>query len=332
MSVVEVRFRKYHRAERLTRSGLLFFLAIIGIGAVAINSGNNLLYLVFSALLSALIFSGLLSVANLRRLEISLDTVDEVYAGRPASLAVRVRNTGSFPLFFARVDVRAGGETVSLSVPFVGARSAVELPLTLTLFTRGRVTGLRAGIASAFPFGIVEMRRDVAVGGELIVYPQVHPVLLQRQDEQGEHRLERARAGGDGDFFSLRRYHAGDDSRHIDWKVSARRGDPYVVEQEARYQQETVFYLDTARGAWPDSQAFELGVSKIASGLTSAFESGEAIALALPGSFLDGRDRRVWQQAMELLALAELTGDLPHPGPLHSFTHENISFVSGATP
>ncbi|MCX6097789.1 MAG: hypothetical protein NTZ77_04830 [Caldiserica bacterium] len=46
MSLVEVRFKKYHRAERLTRSGLLFFLAIVGIGAVAINSGNNLLYLI----------------------------------------------------------------------------------------------------------------------------------------------------------------------------------------------------------------------------------------------------------------------------------------------
>jgi uncharacterized protein (DUF58 family) len=192
------------------------------------------------------------------------------------------------------------------------------------------VTGLWADIASTFPFGIVEMRREVVVGGELIVYPQVHPVLLRQQDEQGEHRLERARAGGDGDFFSLRRYHEGDDSRHIDWKVSARRGDPYVVEQEARYQQETIFYLDTARRAWPDSQAFELGVSKIASGLTSVFESGEAVALALPGSFLVGRERRVWQQAMELLALAELTEDPPHSGPLHSFTHEAINFISGA--
>ena len=328
MSLVEVRFKRYHRAERLTRSGLLFFIAIVGIGAVAINSGNNLLYLIFSALLSALILSGLLSVANLRHLEVSLDAADAVYADRPALLAIRVRNVGLFPLFFARVDIRAGRDAVSLSVPFVDAHAALELPLTLTLPKRGRVEGLRADIASTFPFGIVEMRRDVAVGSELIVYPHVRPVLLQQQDEEGEHRLERARAGGDGDFFSLRRYREGDDSRHIDWKVSARRGDPYVVEQEARYQQEAVFYLDTARRAWPDGQAFELGVSKIASALTFVFQSGEAIGLALPGSFLDGREHRVWEQAMELLALAEFTEDPPRPGPLHSFTHEAISFVN----
>lgn len=331
MSLVEVRYRKYRRAERLTRSGLLFFLVIIGIGAVAINSGNNLLYLIFSALLSALIFSGLLSVANLRHLEITLDTAEAVYAGRPALLAIRIRNTGSFPLFFAQIDVRTEKDTVSLNVPFVDAHATLELPLTLVLPRRGCVTGLWAGIASAFPFGIVEMRRDVTVGGELIVYPQVHAVVLRQQDEQGEHRLEKARAGGDGDFFSLRKYRAGDDARHIDWKVSARRGDPYVVEQEARYQQETVFFLDTARKAWPDVQAFEIAVSKIASGLTSTFESGEAIALALPASFLDGREQRVWQHAMELLALAELTDDPPHPGPLHSITYEAVEFVGGTS-
>jgi len=55
---MEVRFRRRHRSERLTRSGLLFFLAVVAIGAVAVNSGNNLLYLTFSVLLSALISQG----------------------------------------------------------------------------------------------------------------------------------------------------------------------------------------------------------------------------------------------------------------------------------
>jgi uncharacterized protein (DUF58 family) len=330
MKLVEVRWRKYRRAERLTRSGFLFFLAIVGIGAVAINSGNNLLYLVFSTLLSALIFSGLLSVANLQHVGVSLDAADDVYAGRPARLIVRIRNGGSFPLFFATVVLRVGDDRPMLSVPFVGSRAATELRLTLTLPVRGRVAGLWAEIASTFPFGIVQMRIQVPVTGELVVYPRVRPVLLRQQDERGEYRLEKARAGGDGDFFSLREYREGEDARRIDWKVSARRGGPYVVEQEARYQQETLFYLDTARAAWPDAEAFELGVSKIASGVTSVFRSGGAVALALPDSFMDGRDRRAWQKAMELLALVEITDGQPHAAPVHSLTHEALNFTETA--
>lgn len=324
---MEVRFRRRHRAERLTRSGLLFFLAIVAIGAVAVNSGNNLLYLTFSALLSALIFSGLLSAANLQHLDVSLESMGDIYAGQPAMMVLRVRNVGSFPLFFARISLKADQGTVSLSVPFVNAHTTGQFSVMLTLPARGRVRGIRADISSTFPFGIVEMRRDVEVKREVIVYPAVRPVLVRQREDEGEHRLERVRAGGDGDYFSLRRYEDGEDSRHIDWKASARRGDPYVVEQEARYQQEAVFHLDTARDAWPDVQAFEIGVSKIASALTAAFELGEAIALALPEVFLDGRERRVWQKAMELLALAELVDEPPHPGPVHCFTHEDINFV-----
>ncbi len=327
MNPGEALWRKYHRAERLTRSGFLFFLAIVGIGAVAVNSGNNLLYLVFSTLLSALIFSGLFSVANLRHVGISLDAADDVYAGRPARFIVRIHNGGSFPLFFATIILRVGGDRFLLNVPFVGSHIAAELPLTLTVPVRGRVAGLWAEITSTFPFGIVQMRSQVPVTGELVVYPSVHPVLVHQQDERGDHRLERARAGGDGDFFSLREYREGDDARRIDWKVSARRGEPYVVEREARYQQETLFYLDTARDAWPDAEAFELGVSKIASGLTSTFTSGGAVALALPGSFVDGRDRGAWQKAMELLALVETVDGRPHAVPAHSVTHEALTFT-----
>lgn len=331
MSLGEIRWRRYHRAERLTRSGLLLFLSIVGIGAVAINSGNNLLYLVFSTLLSALIFSGLLSVANLRHVGVSLDAGDDVYAGRPARIIVSVRNSGSFPLFFATIALRVGSDAFTLNVPFAGTHAAVELPLTLTLPTRGRVAGLWADIASTFPFGIVQMRFQVPVAGDLVVYPRVQPVVVRSEHERGEYRLEKAKAGGDGDFFSLREYREGDDARRIDWKVSAHRGEPYIVEHEARYQQETLFYLDTARGAWPDAEAFEAGVSKIASGVTVVFRAGGAIALALPGSFVDGRDRRAWQRAMELLALAEITDGQPHPAPAHSVTHEAVRFT-GITP
>ena len=39
------------------------------------------------------------------------------------------------------------------------------------------------------------------------------------------------------------------------------------------------------------------------------------------------RDRRAWQRAMELLALAEITDGQPHPAPAHSVTHEAVRFT-----
>ncbi|HOV50100.1 MAG TPA: DUF58 domain-containing protein [Candidatus Cryosericum sp.] len=321
---MEIRIGRRHRSERLTRSGLLLFLAIVSIGAVAVNSGNNLLYLVFSALLSFLILSGILSVLNLQHVQVSLDAAGDVVAGQPSVLVLHVRAAGRFPLFFAQVQPRLDVTTSVVEVPYIPGGTGQELTSTFTVPRRGRITGATVTLSSAFPFGIVEMRRELAAAGELVVYPAVRPVEVRVQTGEGEHRLEQSRAGGDGDFFSLRRYRAGDDARSIDWKAWARSGMPYVVEREARYLRETVVYLETARSAWPDDAAFETAVTKVASALTQAFEAGDALALALPGQFVHGRDRRAWQEAMELLADVQPSPGSPSPRPRHSVTAEDI--------
>ncbi len=324
MNLLELRYRRHHRSERLTRSGLLFFLTIIAIGAVAINSGNNLLYLVFSTLLSALIFSGFLSVANMRRVELTVDSGEDVFAGRPAHVLFRVRNRSSFPLFFVRCTVRSVGTVVSFDIPFVGSMRTEEKLIVATLPRRGRVIGLTAGLTSAFPFGIIEMGRQVDIAGELIVLPAALPVRVIRPYERGEHRLERARAGGDGDYFSLHAYREGDDARHINWMVTARRGSPFVVENEARYQDEMLFYLETALERWTDDAAFEEAVTLVASGITQESDNGAAVALAMPGVFLEGRDRRSWRRIMECLAVAETSHEPLGIPPGHSVTPEMI--------
>ena len=321
---MEIRIGRRHRSERLTRSGLLLFLAIVSIGAVAVNSGNNLLYLVFSALLSFLILSGILSVLNLQHVQVSLDAAGDVVAGQPSVLVLHVRAAGRFPLFFAQVQPRLDVTTSVVEVPYIPGGTGQELTSTFTVPRRGRITGATVTLSSAFPFGIVEMRRELAAAGELVVYPAVRPVEVRVQTGEGEHRLEQSRAGGDGDFFSLRRYRAGDDARSIDWKAWARSGMPYVVEREARYLRETVVYLETARSAWPDDAAFETAVTKVASALTQAFEAGDALALALPGQFVHGRDRRAWQEAMELLADVQPSPGSPSLRPRHSVTAEDI--------
>lgn len=328
---MEIRIRRRHRSERLTRSGLLLFLAIVSIGAVAVNSGNNLLYLVFSTLLSFLILSGILSVINLQHVQVSLDAAGDVVAGQPSLLVLHARVGGSFPLFFAQLRARLSGATCAVDCPYVPARSGQELTCSVVVPRRGRITGVAVVLSSVFPFGIVEMRRELPATGELVVYPAVLPVQVQIQAGQEEHRLEQSRGGGDGDFFSLRRYRSGDDVRSIDWKAWARSGKPYVVEREARYQHETVVYLETVRSAWADDAAFETAVTKVASALTQAFEAGDAVALALPGRFVHGRGRRAWQEAMELLADVELSSGTPSSPPRHSVTAEDIVLLNEGT-
>ena len=53
----------------VTRAGLIYVMFTVALGIAALQSGNNLLYVVVAALLSAILVSGIASAAVLRELE-----------------------------------------------------------------------------------------------------------------------------------------------------------------------------------------------------------------------------------------------------------------------
>src|SRR5262249_10068835 len=75
-----------------TRDGVWCLLVVMGLGVAAINTGNNLLYLLVSLLLALIIMSGVLSEQSLRRLDLTAMDPEEIYAGRPALFGMTVAN------------------------------------------------------------------------------------------------------------------------------------------------------------------------------------------------------------------------------------------------
>jgi len=76
----------------VTRVGIAYVLAILVIGIAALNTGNNLLYVIVAAMLAAIIVSGMASAGVLRGLELDVRLPERVFAGRPASGKIAVRN------------------------------------------------------------------------------------------------------------------------------------------------------------------------------------------------------------------------------------------------
>jgi hypothetical protein len=75
-----------------TRDGWWSLFVVIGLGVAAINTGNNLLYLLVSLLLGLIIVSGMLSEFAMRGIELTALEPEEVYAGRPTVFGARVAN------------------------------------------------------------------------------------------------------------------------------------------------------------------------------------------------------------------------------------------------
>ena len=84
--------RALPRRLRFTGEGKLLVVLSLGIGTAAVNSGNNLLYLVFGLLLSLIMVSGVLSELNLRRVRVRRGHPPHLHAGAPGLVAVEILN------------------------------------------------------------------------------------------------------------------------------------------------------------------------------------------------------------------------------------------------
>jgi len=258
-----------HRSTRLTPEGVRFLLFTLAVGVAAINTGNNLFYLLLAMMLSIILVSGIAAEQCLRRLEFHRHVPDLLIAKEPttATLAVMNRKThlSSFSLRFLDVigeqDVDRGLAVRQL-VP--GARHFLSYPFVATRRGRLQLGGIR--VATRFPFGLFVKNAYYPIGGTIVVCPEITPIengLLQDVLAIGYERSLHRRGHGH-DLYNLRPYHAGDDSRNIHWITTAKTSRLIVRETEAEDQRRATLILSTVAPASHES-LFEEAVSCTAS-------------------------------------------------------------------
>lgn len=76
----------------VTRVGIAYFLAVLVIGVAALNTGNNLLYIVVAAMLAAILVSGVVSARALSGLELDIRLPQHIFAGEAAPGRIILRN------------------------------------------------------------------------------------------------------------------------------------------------------------------------------------------------------------------------------------------------
>jgi uncharacterized protein (DUF58 family) len=89
--VAAARVREAFQYE-LTREGIIYLGVALIIGIAALNTANNLLFIVLAAMLAAIIVSGVASAAVLRRLDLDIVMPQNAFAGKPIAVRVRLTN------------------------------------------------------------------------------------------------------------------------------------------------------------------------------------------------------------------------------------------------
>jgi uncharacterized protein (DUF58 family) len=249
----------YHRSTRLTSEGLQFLFFTMAVGIAAINTGNNLFYLLLSMMLSIILVSGIVAEYCLRRLEFHRHLPDLLFANEPATATLVVKNSKSrFPSFSLSLFDICEGQDIDRGLVIrelrPGVSTLLSYPLVAARRGRLRLDGIR--VATSFPFGLFLKKAYYPVDGEAAVCPEIKPLadevlqdLLAAGQEHTAHRK-----GYGSDLYNLRLYQAGDDSRAIHWVTTARTSKLTVRETEAESQRRASIYLSPLA---PDSHDTE---------------------------------------------------------------------------
>ncbi len=217
------------------------------LGFAAVNTGNNLLYLLVSALLGFMAISGWLGQQNLRKLSLKLVLPQEIFAGQPTLIGIRLQNhRRRLPAFLIRVSL--GGEhPLFAQLP---AGSFAEKSLTLSWPVRGRKQIENIWLSSCFPINFFVRSLRIPLGQQLIVFPQPLANVLLPATGRNEQRqqLTTATSGDSGDLRSIHDYRGGEPLKAIHWKLSARHDSFKVKQHEGLGSQPLVIELEQLNG------------------------------------------------------------------------------------
>ncbi len=301
-----------------TRDGWWCLFAAVGLGVAAVNTGNNLLYLLSAMLLGLVVMSGVLSEAVMRGLRLRPIAPDEIYAGRPFVLGAGVANRKRrVPSYSLTIEVLAAGKPErTLYLPRVGPGEEQVVAWETSLPRRGRQRLAGVRVTTLFPFGVFLKAARPELDAPVLVFPAVGPAPAHLLRQLGGAGSARARRQGRGhDLHNLREYRPGDDPRLIHWRSSARTQVLTVREMEAEVAVDARIVLGGRGRAEP--ARLEQAIADAASLAVHLLRAGAGVELVGPGVRVPlghgaGHARRV------LTALAELDpgdGDAPPPTP-----------------
>jgi uncharacterized protein (DUF58 family) len=293
------------RTIRPTREGWWCLAVAMALGVTAMNTGNNLLYLLESMVLALIIVSGVLSEQSVRGVRVVAVPPDEVYAGAPCSVAARLTNTKRRrPSFSIALERPGTGERCTyLARLGAGEERLVTWEETLPRRGRHRLDGVR--LVTRFPFGLFVKASRVTGADEVLVYPRrVPPPAALLRQAGGLGSAPARRRGRGHELYDLRAYRNGDDPRLIHWRVSARIGALTTRELEAETAQDACIVLRGHGGA--DDARLEQALAEAAAVATTLLGRGARVGMTGAGIDIPpGQGRAHARRLLTALALYE---------------------------
>jgi uncharacterized protein (DUF58 family) len=310
---------RWARKVRPTREGKWYIGITVGVGLAAINTGNNLLYLLLGLLLALIVISGVMSEISLRNHTVVRRLPTRAQVGRPHLVEIEVFNSKKkVPSYAIEVEDLRAGQPADKRCFFlkISPYSAQVAAYRRTPQRRGVDHHVGFRVATRFPFGLFEKSREFSSEGDLVIYPAVDPVRLGR-DEAGRQLGGTGALGrGNGDELAgVRPERQGDDPRDIYWRKSTVAGHRVLRERAQETRPEVTLSLDVHRPQPEEDFAlrFERAIREVASRAVAHVKRGARVTIVTSSGQRVRADRSVGiDPLLRFLALLEpSSGDTP---------------------
>jgi uncharacterized protein (DUF58 family) len=302
--------RLFPRKLQLTTEGKFLLLITFGMGFAAINTGNNLFYLVVGLLISLVTFSGILSEMTLQRISWRRRYPDRLHAGRVVTGRVDITNDKRrFSSYSLEVSDVIDGQGASCTPGRILTTRAGETMSGFPTFRferRGRFRSAGFSLATSYPFSFFRKSRFYPEPSEFLVYPRVDlevgdPARLLGWGEQ----IDTSGKGRGAEFYSARAFQPTDDMRDVHWKRTARTGELVVKEYQALSARRLVLAVAPERDGDDDDASAEYAIDVTASLATRLSGLDWAVGLSIPGTLFPPRPgTSALETLLEILAMA----------------------------
>ena len=275
------------RRLRITREGKYFLGITFGVGVAAINTANNLLYLLLGLLLSLIVISSVMSESTLRGLRVTRRLPRRAQVGRPHQVEIEVYNDKArVPSYAIEVEDIREGQPADKRCFFlkISPRSTQIAAYRRTPGKRGLSHHRGFRVATRFPFGLFEKSLEIDLEGSLLVYPAVVPVSLPIDEPGGTIGGDRVHARGHGDeIMGLRPMRDGDDPRDIYWRRSTQPDQRVLRIRAEETHSEVTLTINTFRyPAVPELEwleQFERNIREVASHTVAQLRRGNTVQI-----------------------------------------------------
>jgi uncharacterized protein (DUF58 family) len=317
---------------RPTRRAVLVFAAGVPLGllVVSLAPGAWMLAINYAVLVLLAIGADALLACPPQRLIIAIETPDRLVIGQPGHISVTIEAPGHRRPMGLELLAEQHGELDPPAVVAGALASGARVRISLALMPRrrGRISIERIWVRWVGPMSLARFVRRVPVGRSIDVLTNIRGVqsaalqFFAREAVYGTRVLQERGEGAE--FDSMKDYAIGLDTRHIDWKHSARHHKLVCKEFRIERNHPVVLAFDTGH--------LMLEPIDEVPRLDHAINAGLLLAwIALKGGDLVGTfgfDARVRHFVAPMRGMAAL-GRLQRATAELSYHHEETNFTLG---